>query len=133
MVTKDGSSNYWGRLRRQRVTRRSLLRASAQAGVGATGLALVGCGDDDDDEQQAEQQQAQQQQQAEEQQAEPAAGDRPRGGTLESFVGSPPNSLDMQQEILAYDFLGVNYSKLLKQVTGRSRNGRSGDDAGGAG
>ncbi len=63
--------NYWQRLRRNRMTRRSLLRASARAGVGATGLALVGCsGDDDDDEQQAvaQAQQQQQQQQAMQQQ-----------------------------------------------------------------
>ena len=41
--------NYWQRMRRTRMNRRSLLRASARAGVGAAGLALVGCGDDDDD------------------------------------------------------------------------------------
>ena len=52
-------NNYWTRIRRQRLSRRSLLRASARAGVGAAGLALVGCGDDDDDaQQQAAQQQA---------------------------------------------------------------------------
>jgi hypothetical protein len=42
--------NYWQRLRRNKMSRRSLLQASARAGVGATGLALVGCGGDDDDE-----------------------------------------------------------------------------------
>ena len=65
--------NYWQRLRRNRMSRRSLLRASARAGVGATGLALVGCGDDDDDGQQTvaqAQQQAEQQQQARQQQAQ---------------------------------------------------------------
>ena len=55
--------NYWQRLRRNRMTRRSLLRASARAGVGATGLALVGCGGDDDEQQQAVAQAQQQQQQ----------------------------------------------------------------------
>ena len=40
--------NYWDRIQRRRVDRRSLLQASARAGVGAAGLALVGCGDDDD-------------------------------------------------------------------------------------
>ena len=58
------------------MSRRSLLRASARAGVGAAGLALVGCGDDDDDAQPAAaqaQQQQQQQQQAMEQQAEQQA------------------------------------------------------------
>ena len=33
-----------------RVSRRVFLRAAASAGVGATALALVGCGDDDDDQ-----------------------------------------------------------------------------------
>ena len=62
--------NYWQRLRRSKMSRRSLLRASARAGVGASGLALVGCGDDDDDAQQtvAQAQQQDQQQQAELQQ-----------------------------------------------------------------
>ena len=64
--------NYWSRMRRQRMSRRSLLRASARAGVGAAGLALVGCGDDDDDDQQAAAQ-VQQQQQAMQQQAEQQA------------------------------------------------------------
>ena len=45
-VTND--RNYWSNLRRQRVSRRSMLAASARAGVGAAGLALLGCGDDDD-------------------------------------------------------------------------------------
>ena len=57
------------------MSRRSLLQASARAGVGAAGLALVGCGgdDDDDDDQpaaaqaQQQQQQAMQQEQAEQQ------------------------------------------------------------------
>ena len=43
-------SNYWSRMRRRRLSRRTLLGASARAGVGAAGLALVGCGDDDDDD-----------------------------------------------------------------------------------
>ena len=45
-VTND--RNYWSNLRRRRVSRRSMLAASARAGVGAAGLALLGCGDDDD-------------------------------------------------------------------------------------
>lgn len=62
--------NYWQRMRRSRMSRRSLLRASARAGVGAAGLALVGCGGDDDDDDaqpsgaQVAQQQDQQQQSA---------------------------------------------------------------------
>jgi len=42
-------TNGWGRLSQRRLSRRSILSASARAGVGAAGLALVGCGDDDDD------------------------------------------------------------------------------------
>ena len=61
--------NYWQRMSRGRLSRRSLLRASSRAGVGAAGLALVGCGDDDDDAQQQSAAQAAQQQQ----QTQPAA------------------------------------------------------------
>lgn len=73
------TSNYWQRIRRRNLSRRALLRASTRAGVGAAGLALVGCGDDDDDDDappaavQADQQQqpqaqpARQQQQADQQ------------------------------------------------------------------
>ncbi len=58
--------NYWKRQSGRRLSRRTLLGASARAGVGAAGLALVGCGDDDDDdaavaETPAAQEQAQQQ------------------------------------------------------------------------
>ncbi len=63
--------NYWQRMRRSRMSRRALLRASGRAGVGAAGLALVGCGDDDDDAQQQQQAAAQVQQQ--QQQDQPAA------------------------------------------------------------
>ena len=118
--------NYWQRLRRNRMTRRSLLRASARAGVGATGLALVGCGGDDDDEQQAvaqaqqqhqamqqeqaeqqaEQQAMQQEQQeqaqtatAEEQQqgAQPAAGETDFNATVRVAIPDAAGGLDLQQ------------------------------------
>ena len=62
--------NYWQRMKRQRLSRRGLLRASARAGVGAAGLALVGCGGDDDDDAPAV---AQAQQQGAEQAAEQQA------------------------------------------------------------
>ena len=55
--------NYWQRMRRSRMSRRALLRASGRAGMGAAGLALVGCGGNDDDEQQAVSQAQQQQDQ----------------------------------------------------------------------
>ncbi len=48
--------DYWTRMRRRRLSRRAVLRSAATAGVGAAGLALVGCGDDDDDQQTAAQQ-----------------------------------------------------------------------------
>ena len=62
--------NYWQRMRRSRMSRRALLRASSRAGVGAAGLALVGCGDDDDQDAPVAVSRAQQQQQ---QQDQPAA------------------------------------------------------------
>ena len=43
--------SYWKRMGRSKMSRRALLRASGRAGVGAAGLALVGCGGDDDDDQ----------------------------------------------------------------------------------
>ncbi len=36
--------NYWNRLQRQRISRRRLLGGAAAVGVGAAGIALVGCG-----------------------------------------------------------------------------------------
>ena len=66
-------SNYWSRMRRRRLSRRTLLGASARAGVGAAGLALVGCGDDDDDDaQQTVAQSTAAPQQQQQQQAAPA-------------------------------------------------------------
>ena len=84
------SENYWTRMRSNKLSRRSLLRASARAGVGAAGLALVGCGDDDDDDQQAAAQQTvaqtvdqqQQQEQPAQQQDQPAAQPAPSGPAI---------------------------------------------------
>ena len=59
--------NYWTQLGGRKLSRRTLLRASARAGVGAAGLVLVGCGDDDDDSTQPAAVQAQQQQRQEQQ------------------------------------------------------------------
>ena len=69
--------NYWQRIKKRKYSRRSMLQASARAGLGASAIALIGCGGDDDDgDQQAApaaaqaQQQQQQQQQAMQQQAQ---------------------------------------------------------------
>lgn len=62
--------NYWQRMRRSQMSRRALLRASGRAGVGAAGLALVGCGGDDDDAQPQAAAQVQQQDQPQQQQAQ---------------------------------------------------------------
>ena len=77
----NNAKNYWQRMRRSRMSRRTLLRASGRAGVGAAGLALVGCGDDDDDDSQqsaaqtgqSRQTQAQPTQQAQDRQAQAVA------------------------------------------------------------
>jgi len=89
--------NYWTRIRRQRLSRRALLSASARAGVGAAGLALVGCGDDDDD-QAAQQQAAADADAADEPQGQPAQQDQPQqtaaastGGVWKRGNTSTPN------------------------------------------
>ena len=58
----------WRQLHR-RLSRRDLLQASGRAGVGAAGLALVGCGDNEDDGPRAVTQTVTQQQAVQEQQA----------------------------------------------------------------
>ena len=40
--------NHWTALRQRKISRRTMLGASAKAGVGVAGLALVGCGGDDE-------------------------------------------------------------------------------------
>ena len=140
--------NYWSRMRRQRLSRRTLLGASARVGVGAAGLALVGCGDDDDDgqqaaaqrqpaqqaqqqqamaDQQAQQadQQAMQDQQDEQQQAVSAApSDLIVGGTRTApFVGpysGDPPTLDPYENLTYRTQIpsAFHYSKLIQAVTG---------------
>ena len=119
--------NYWTRMKRNQMSRRGLLAASARAGVGAAGLALVGCGDDDDDdqqaaaqdqvEQQADQQADQQQSQTattDEQQEQQAAtaqaaadGDPKHGGTLR-IVMSDGGIFDPAIAIHGGTFAGVH-------------------------
>ena len=43
------SERPWTPLQRRQLSRRSMLNWSARAGVGAAGIALVGCGDDDEE------------------------------------------------------------------------------------
>ena len=58
---------YWQRLREQELSRRRLLQSGARAGLGAAGLALVGCGDGDEEQQAVAPQQDQPQPQADQQ------------------------------------------------------------------
>jgi peptide/nickel transport system substrate-binding protein len=92
--------NYWKRISRNRLSRRGLLRTSARAGVGAAGLALVGCGDDDDDGQPAAAAVQQQQQQAQqaaqvEQQAEQQAQEQ---AMQEEQAQSSADAAEQQQQ-----------------------------------
>ena len=103
--------NYWKRMQRQRLSRRSLMSASARAGVGAAGLALVGCGDDDDDAQPAaaqvqQQQQAQPQpaQQQAEQQAQQTAAQQAttqQDAQEEEAVALLPGQLTAEEEAMS--------------------------------
>ena len=70
--------NYWQRMKRRQYSRRSLLRASARAGLGASAIALIGCGDDDDDGQQQAAAQAQAQQQQQQQAMQQQAQEEPQ-------------------------------------------------------
>ena len=75
--------NYWTSMRRRRISRRTMLQASGRAGVGAAGLALVGCGDDDDDGAVADLPADQA-----EEQAEQVVSAKTRGGTLRFVTGA---------------------------------------------
>ena len=66
-------SQYWERLAGRALSRRGLLQGGARAGLGAAGLALVGCGSDGDDQQAQQEQPAAAQAQQQQQQAQPAA------------------------------------------------------------
>ena len=101
-------TNYWTRLRRQQISRRRLLRSAALGGVGAAGLALVGCGDDDDEEEAVAEAPAPAAEPAEEEEMEEEAAalvpspapnaaspDRAQsGGTLTLSRQAPPTMLD---------------------------------------
>ncbi len=89
--------NYWTKLGRRKLSRRSLLRASARAGVGAAGLMLVGCGDDDDDDAQPAAAQAQQQQRQQEQPA-PAAQQQTQQEQQAEQVAQQAEQQERQQQ-----------------------------------
>lgn len=101
--------NYWQRLNRKRVSRRTMLGASAKAGVGVAGLALVGCGDDDEEAPAEAPAEAQ------------AVAEIKRGGTYRSTLaglssGNPP-TLDPHGANITYLAAipaGTHYSRLLK-------------------
>ncbi len=98
--------NYWKRMQRKRLSRRSLMSASARAGVGAAGLALVGCGDDDDSQQAAAQaqQQAQPQQTAAQQQAQQTAAQQAstsQEAADEQAVTLLPGQLTAEEEAMS--------------------------------
>lgn len=106
-------TNYWNRMRRRQLSRRALLRASARAGVGAAGLALVGCGDDDDDgaqpaaaqrqeQEQQQQQQAMQQQQVE-QQEQPAEQQAAQAEQQEQQVQQQQQAMEQEEQTVADD------------------------------
>ena len=110
MTERHNDRNYWQRMRRRQMSRRALLRASGRAGVGAAGLALVGCGGDDDDgqpsaartaaQQQSMQQQARAQQQATQRQAQQDQQDaaaEQRADQAEQQERSTEDPADQQQ------------------------------------
>lgn len=94
-------SNYWTRMRTRRLSRRAVLRSAATAGVGAAGLALVGCGDDDDDGQQAVAQQQQQQdqpQQAAQQQQQDQTADQTAQQADQQDEDAQQQAMQQQQD-----------------------------------
>ena len=93
--------NYWQRMKRSRMSRRAILRASGRAGVGAAGLALVGCGDDDDDDAQQPQSAAPVQQQQDQQQDQPAAQQQQTQQQTEQSADQTAQQQDQQESVTA--------------------------------
>lgn len=79
--------NYWQRLRTLELSRRRLLQRGAWAGLGAAGLALVGCGSDD--EPQAVAQQQDQQQSAPQAQAQAQQQEQPQQQDQQQTISAP--------------------------------------------
>ncbi len=81
------------------MSRRAILRASGRAGVGAAGLALVGCGDDDDDDAQQPQSAAPVQQQQDQQQDQPAAQQQQTQQQTEQSADQTAQQQDQQESV----------------------------------
>ncbi|MBK9544340.1 MAG: ABC transporter substrate-binding protein [Dehalococcoidia bacterium] len=107
------SDNYW---LRRKVSRRSALRGSALAGMGAATYALVGCGDDDDDDDGGNGGGV-----LPTAQASPTAAKTPvAGGSFSFQISSNPPSLDPYTQtsfVTAYNH-GLSYSKLFRFKAG---------------
>ena len=116
------ASEYWSRFNKTRTSRRRVLGAGAAVGVGAAGLALVGCGDDDDDAAPATTAPGG---------ASPGASAAPatpavtRGGTLRIPLsgvssGNPPTLYPFENlTYLAQTPSAYHYSRLLRGVSGK--------------
>ena len=83
----------WQQLHRRRMSRRSMLGAGAKVGVGAAGLALVGCGGDDDDG------------------AAPASAPGPTGRSRDSepFTDPITEAIERQKAIRQADLVTAKY------------------------
>ena len=90
--------SYWQRMNRKRMSRRGILRASARAGVGAAGLALVGCGDDDDDSQTAAQIQQRQQQAQQDVQQQSQQQDQPQAMQQQQQQDADTQAMQQEQQ-----------------------------------
>ena len=86
---RPASSTRWSPLLQRRITRRAWLGASARAGVGAAGLALVGCGADDDEEAADQFDQAGDQSDAQTDQGDQAQAEAPDG---DPSAADPPDA-----------------------------------------
>ena len=115
------ATNYWSRMRARRLSRRSVLRGAAQAGIGASALALVGCGDDDDaqpaPEQAAAQVEQQEQPAAEAAQADPQQQQQ-QAAVAQAGSDTPPIGGELRisdtSDLASFDgFLTFGYKAFL--------------------
>lgn len=112
-------AEYWDRYWTRRASRRRVLGAAGAAGIGAAGLALVGCGDDDDEGGDVGLATPTPSGAATPTPADPFATAK-RGGTYKlSSTGDPP-TLDPYGNLsfLTKSFAGAHYSRLYKYKTG---------------